>query len=79
VPKAEDSYAQGINSTGDVVYWWEDSAKGIHGALRQGGKYFTLDDPQGVGETYGYGLNDHSQIVGSYITSRILHGYEATY
>jgi len=66
-----------IDSSGDVVYQWSD-ATGTHGALLKHGKYFKFDDPHGVGSTYGFGLNDHSQIVGSYDVSGF-HGFEATY
>jgi uncharacterized membrane protein len=78
VPGATNSFAQDINTNGDIVYWWANT-KGIHGALRQGSTYSKFDDPKGVGATYGYGLNDHRQIVGSYQVSSIFHGYEATY
>ena len=78
VPGTTNSFAQAINTNGDVVYWCADS-KGVHGALSQRGKYSKFDDPLGVGETYGFGLNSHRQIVGSYSVAGVFHGYEAKY
>jgi hypothetical protein len=77
VPGATNTQAWDIDNNGDVVYQWSD-AKGTHGALRQQGKYYKFDDPHGVGTTYGFGINDNSQIVGSYVASGF-QGFEATY
>lgn len=77
VPGSSNSFAQGINNHGDIVYWFADS-KGIHGALQQGVTFSHFDDPKGVGETYGFGLNDNKQIVGSWGKSTF-QGYQATY
>jgi hypothetical protein len=77
VPRATNTQAWDIDNNGDVVYQWSD-AKGTHGALRQQGKYYKFDDQHGVGTTYGFGINDHSQIVGSYVVSGF-QGFEATY
>ena len=64
VPGALGSYPGGIDLAGDLVYTWQDSAKEYHGALRLGGKYYKFDDPQGKGETYGHGINDHQVVAG---------------
>jgi uncharacterized membrane protein len=78
VPGALDSFAQGINNNGGIVYWWANST-GSYGDLRQGGTYSKFSDPNGVGTTHGWGLNDHRQIVGYYGTVGAFHAFEATY
>jgi len=55
-----------------------DSAKKNHGALRQNGKYFKFNDPQGS-QSYGSGINDHREIVGSYFGGTAFTGFRATY
>lgn len=40
VPGATASFAQDLNSAGDVIYQWFDSNGASHGALLQAGKYY---------------------------------------
>lgn len=79
VPDAVASFANGLDSAGDVVYEWLDSTHAAHGALLRGGRYYKFDYPKAV-FTYG-GINDKNTIVGWYQTniSGPVSGYRATY
>lgn len=83
VPGAVSSYAHSIDTEGDVVFVWYDSASNIgHGALRtvKDGKFHRLDDPKGAQGTRADGINDHGLIVGNYTTiDNVLYGFKATY
>jgi hypothetical protein len=67
VPGAMDSTAEGINTLGDVVLYW-DQAQGapINGALRHNNKYYKFFVPGGKKETLPFGINDKHVIVGAY-------------
>lgn len=80
VPGAIASFANDLNSAGDVVYEWFDSSHVAHGALLQDEKYYKFDYPKAV-FTYGGGINDKSTIVGWYQISNTgpVSGYKATY
>jgi probable HAF family extracellular repeat protein len=58
--------ALGINSRGDIVGGYADAAGAVHGYLRSGGEYTTLDDPNAAGVTDAIGINARGQIVGFY-------------
>jgi probable HAF family extracellular repeat protein len=55
----------GINSSGQIVGYFQDAAGNDHGFLFDQGSYTTLDVPGGTG-TWAIGINDSGQIVGSY-------------
>jgi len=55
-----------INNNGDIVATVFDTAGNRHGVLFHKGKYYTYDDPNGVGSTRGDGLNDTLHMVGRY-------------
>jgi uncharacterized membrane protein len=80
VPGAVASFANDLDTAGDVVYEWLDSSHAAHGALLQAGKYYKFDYPNAV-FTYGGGINDKSTIVGWYQISNTgpVSGYKATY
>jgi uncharacterized membrane protein len=80
VPGAIASFANDINSAGDVVYQFFDSSHVSHGALLQTGKYYKFNYPKAV-FTYGGGINDKSTIVGWYQISNTgpVSGLKATY
>jgi hypothetical protein len=80
VPDAIASFANDINSAGDVVYEWVDSSHAAHGALLQAGNYYKFDYPKSI-FTYGGGINDRHAIVGWYQVSNTgpVSGYKATY
>jgi hypothetical protein len=80
VPGAESSSASAINNNNDVILAWEDENDGYHGALLHKGKFYNFDDPKGD-RTWGYGLNDHRVIAGSFRpTGKQVHaGFVGTY
>jgi uncharacterized membrane protein len=80
VPGAQASFANGLNSAGDVVYEWADSVSATHGALLQAGEYYKFDYPKAA-FTYGDGINDGKTVVGRYQTKDTspASGFEATY
>ena len=80
VPGAIASFANDINSAGDVVYEWLDSSHAAHGALLQAGTYYKFDYPKSI-FTYGGGINDKQTIVGWYQISNTgpISAYKATY
>ena len=63
VPRATQTYGNGINSAGDVVGSYLDSSNVQHGFLLSGDIFTTIDNPLG-GWTYASGINDHGQVVG---------------
>jgi hypothetical protein len=78
VPGEQDSYVSGINNLGDIVYSWE-SAEDYGWALRHNGRIYMFRDPKGD-RTFGYGINDHNAIVGTYTdSSGVSNGFLATY
>jgi probable HAF family extracellular repeat protein len=54
------------NNKGDIVGTVFDTAGNRHGVLFHKKKYFSYDDPNGVGSTRGDGLNDTLVMVGRY-------------
>ena len=62
VPGAVTTEAAGINTAGEIVGTYIDSAGG-HGFLFSGGTYTTVDYP-GTQYSYAQGINDAGQIVG---------------
>jgi uncharacterized membrane protein len=68
--------ALGINSRGEIVGGYADAAGAVHGYLRSGGEYTTLDDPNAAGYTDAYAINARGEIVGSYRdASGFQHGF----
>ncbi len=75
IPGASSSAASNINSSGQIVGTYVDSA-GSHAYVtdRRGG--FTTIDFPGAVATFGSGINDQGDVVGSYRdTARTLHGF----
>src|ERR1022692_588096 len=78
VPGETDSYVSAISKAGDIVYSWETSEE-YGGALMHGGKFYKFHVPGGD-RTWGYGINDHNEVVGAYTDQKgVLKGYSATY
>jgi hypothetical protein len=76
-PSATATYATGINNAGAIVGFFYNGD--WHGFLYYGGSWQQLDDPDAVGETYVYGINDSFDIVGTgHVTGRSNFGFEAT-
>lgn len=68
--------ASSINDLGQIVGGYSDAQGVTQGYLLSGGRYTTLNDPNGV-FTFATGINDHGQIVGFYIDKNgIQHGFE---
>ena len=67
VPGSSFTQALGLNNTGDVVGFYNDSMGGSHGFLWDGSTFMTIDDPLGIGTTVVNGINDKGQIVGFYV------------
>jgi hypothetical protein len=79
VPEATDSYPEGINSAGDVSYYWEDSNQVGRGALFHAKKYYKFDYPHAAFTAAG-GINDQATLVGAYSsTIAPILGFKATY
>jgi hypothetical protein len=79
VPGATDSYPGGINSAGDVTYYWEDSDQVGCGALFHAKKYYKFDYPHAT-FTAAAGINDRATLVGAYLsTTGPISGFKATY
>jgi len=62
---AVDTYASGINNSGDVVGIWVDSGGVNHGFLLKAGVYVSFDYPGSI-NTEADSLNNVGDIVGSY-------------
>jgi hypothetical protein len=77
IPGAEETWAMGINNSGDIVGFYVDSASNYHGFLNVGGSFTTIDVP-GALWTEVYGINDSGDIVGTYRTSTGNHGFLKT-
>jgi probable HAF family extracellular repeat protein len=63
VPRAKQTYGNGINSAGDVVGSYLDKSDEQHGFLLSGSTFTAIDNPRG-GWTYASGINDYGQVVG---------------
>lgn len=66
-----------INNLGDIIATYFDASGNRHGVLFHTGKYYSFDDPKGVGSTRADGLNDKLLIVGRYGSTTSV-GFEAT-
>ena len=76
VPGASETFAYGINETGQIVGTFVD-ATGAHGFLDTGGVFTTLNAP-GANHTEAWGINKAGQIVGWFNDGTGTHGYLAT-
>ena len=77
VPGAEDTYAIGIDTSGQIVGQYLVAGR-FHGFLLDvDGSYTTLDVP-GADATRAFGINDNGQIVGLYSAGGRIHGFLAT-
>src|SRR5262249_34723762 len=75
----QDTYAYGINDTGQIVgYYYIGTTASTHGFLRNGSTYTPLDDSLAVGSaggTLAFGINASGQIVGQYADLSGTHGF----
>ncbi len=73
-PGATETYAYGINDSGQIVGYYHDGST-YHGFLKDGATYTSLDYP-GATFTEAYGINDSGKIVGFYCDdSGYYHGF----
>ena len=63
VPGSKDGQAFGINNAGDIVGYYNDGVKYLHGYLLRGGNFTTIVPPGGGG-SLATGVNDAGYIVG---------------
>jgi probable HAF family extracellular repeat protein len=72
-----ETFATGINNSGQIVGYYYDSTGLAHGFIDTGGSFTTIDDSLGVEGTFLYGLNSNGQVVGYYIDGQgVTHGLE---
>jgi hypothetical protein len=77
-PKAADTYARGINKSGEISGFYTTTAGVTSGFSKTGSKYASLSYPKSVA-TLAYHLNDSGQIAGWYEDSAsVFHGFIAT-
>lgn len=77
-PKAADTYARGINKSGEISGFYTTTAGVTSGFQKTGSKYTSLSFPKSIG-TLAYHLNDAGKIAGWYEdTAGAFHGFIAT-
>jgi hypothetical protein len=77
-PKAADTYARGINKSGEISGFYTSTTGVTSGFQKTGSKYTSLSYPKSVG-TLAYHLNDSGQIAGWYENAAgTFHGFIAT-
>jgi hypothetical protein len=70
VSKALSTSIYGVNNTGAMTGWYENSSSIIHGLLLVGNTLTNLDDPSAqAGTTIGQGINSTNQVVGAYTST----------
>lgn len=74
VPNSIATAAAGINTSGQIVGWYNLSTGGSHGFLYTNGAFTTLDYP-GSSSTVATGINDSGEIVGYYTLGTATHAY----
>ena len=74
---AGSTYAWGINASGEVTGWFDDSTGNKYqGFVYNGSTYTTLNAPGATaGTTAGYGINDSGQVAGVYEDANGSHGF----
>ncbi len=64
VPGATDTYAAGINQSGQIVGTFKDANGHYHGFVKDGGAFITIDAP-GCEDTYATAINQSGHVVGT--------------
>jgi probable HAF family extracellular repeat protein len=73
VPGATETEASGINNAGQIVGFFRDAGRKLHGFMRTtAGALTTIDGPDAGGNTEAYAINDTGQIVGGFNLSGFL-------
>jgi uncharacterized membrane protein len=74
-PGASDTFPRGINNNGYIVGAYRD-ATGLHGFLKDGIGFSTIDFPGAYDYISPYDINDNGSIVGSYWdNAQVMHGF----
>lgn len=73
-PGANSTSARAINSAGDVVGYFTDSAGLSHAFLYRGGKFSEIVYPD-ARQTWAYGINSRGDIVGQYNNGQRAYGF----
>jgi probable HAF family extracellular repeat protein len=74
VPGAGVTIANAINSSGQIVGYFQD-ATGYHGFIYTGGTFTAINDPNATEGTFPSGINDEGQIVGHFETATGSQGF----
>lgn len=76
VPGVSDTFATGINNSGQIAGYFSnpDSQAPEHGFVYNGGSFATFDVPGARGTLPG-GINNSGQVVGYYTASGDVHGF----
>ena len=73
-PSATNSFAEGINTAGEIVGFYK-TATSTNSFLLSGGTYTTLADPLATNDTEASAINNAGQIVGAYVNGSGHHGF----
>lgn len=57
----------GVNNAGTMVGYYVNSKNVSHGMMLSGTTVTNVDDPNGLGNTFCYGINTNNEIVGYYV------------
>ena len=75
-PSATDTYAFGINGSGEIVGFFREAGRNGHGFLRSATGAFTAIDVPGATTTSAQKINRVGQIVGTFVDARgKFHGF----
>jgi Peptidase A4 family len=74
-PSARATFGYGMNSRGQIVGRYQDSAGRMHAFLLDGASVLTIDPPGATGDAAAWGINDSGQIVGAYVEGNRTRGF----
>ena len=69
------TFATGINDSGDVVGYYDAENGVVAGFVDVGGAYTTISDPHATNQTFVQGVNDTGEVVGYYNDAVAFPGY----
>ena len=75
-PGAIEQVASGVNDSGEIVGFYEDSSGVVHSYLESGGVFTTIDVPfSGATATAAGAINNSGEIVGTWYDATTSHGF----
>jgi hypothetical protein len=77
VPGATDTFAYGLNNSGEQVGYNVDQQSGIHGFVLRSKNFTTVDVPGSLG-TLVTNINERGDLVGLWFDSNATHAFFAT-